>query len=166
MTAHSDLKALPRWLCTFIFRKVSVTERMHALPSRFLQYSGKVYNYLKSIFMEIDAVYCHKAAFSKRFSSLTYVLKSSWLDPSSIALLIQSKDLKYILHSGKWHWHIQLLLFHRSYILQIRLLLVPFFSETILVHRYLTLLLLFHIFPEQMAIFVRPCLKCCNNMLC
>ena len=44
------------------------------------------------------------ASFNKRFSSLSYVLESSWSNRSSIALTIQSKDLKYVV---RW-WEITL----------------------------------------------------------
>ena len=37
------------------------------------------------------------AAFNKRFSSLTYFLKSSWSNRFSVALMIQYKDSKHIL---------------------------------------------------------------------
>ena len=84
--------------------------QMHVLPPRFVQYSCKFSNLklfsLKSQrYIVLTSLYSwmkisRLAAFSKRFSKLTYVLKSSWSNRSSIALMIQSKVLKYILR--KW----------------------------------------------------------------
>ena len=81
--------------------------QMHVLPPRFVQYSCKFSNLklfsLKSQrYIVLTSLYSwmkisRLAAFNKRFSKLTYVLKSSWSNRSSIALMIQSKILKYIL---------------------------------------------------------------------
>ena len=111
-----NLKTSLRWLCTFRFCKVSVTERMHILPSRFVQYSCEVSNCTWNLFyilhiyyyiyilshIAITSLYSWMkilplAAFNKRFSSLTYVLRSFWSNRSSIVLMIQSEDSKYIL---------------------------------------------------------------------
>ena len=104
------------------------------------------------------------ASFNKRFSSLTYVLESSWSNRSSIALTIQSKDLKYVVRQ----WEITLTFrccfstkkFFYSY-------WHPYFSRQFwCIHIYFCCFL-FCIFPEQMAFFAcRHLLKCNNSMLC
>ena len=93
-----SLKTSLRWLCTFIFCKVSVTERMHALQSRSVKYSCKVFNCTWNLFSSNSWMKTFPlAAFNKIFSSLMFLLKPSWSNWSSEALMIQSKDSKYIL---------------------------------------------------------------------
>ena len=108
-TNFVSLKTSLRWICSLRFRKVSVTERMHTLRSRFAQYSCKVTNCTSNLFSSKSLRYIAMASLyswmkisflashSKRFSVFTYVLKSSWLIWSSIALMIRSKDSKYLL---------------------------------------------------------------------
>ena len=93
-----SLKTSLRWLCTFRFCKVSVTERMHALQSRSVKYSCKVFNCTWNLFSSNSWMKTFPlAAFNKIFSSLMFLLKPSWSNWSSEALMIQSKDSKYIL---------------------------------------------------------------------
>ena len=102
-------------------------------------------------------------AFNKRFSSLTYVLKSSGSNRSSVALMIKPKDPKQILRYWEMTcWRIQVLLFHRKIFL---FLLVLFFfldnSGTLTLFLYVPHLL------RKDSNFVRPhLLKCINMMLC
>ena len=82
-----SLKTSLRWLCTFRFCKLSVTERMHALQSRFVQYSCKVSNCTWNLFPSKSLSYIATTslhswmkasslvAFNKRFWSFMYVLK-------------------------------------------------------------------------------------------
>ena len=81
-----SLKTSLRWLFTFRFRKYC-TWNLFSLKSMPFTAITSLYSWMK-----ISPL----AALNKTFSSLTYLLKSSWSNWSSVALIMQYKVSEYI----------------------------------------------------------------------
>ena len=100
----ASLYTLQRWFLTSRFFNTSVTVWTDPVSRISLQYSDSVFSctrhriLFKSLsYNAITSLYLLPkslpfAALRRRFSNLIYVLKSSWWNQSSIALMIQSKD--------------------------------------------------------------------------
>ena len=100
----ASLYTLQRWFLTSRFFNTSVTVWTDPVSRISLQYSDSVFSctwhrilfkslsYNATTSLYLLPKWLPFAALRRRFSNLMYVLKSSWWNQSSIALMIQSKD--------------------------------------------------------------------------